>query len=139
MAWSFHNSTGLEWDDLFQEAALAYFEALKMYDPARGQVTTFVWGWIEVRLKNYRNEELKHRATYGLEAAQNECTNPAPYWQALTKDAQEVAHVVLASPKAFVCLNRQEAEARVQNVFTNRGWPLKRINMALLNLMLALS
>jgi len=59
IAWSFHKSTHLEFDDLFQEAAIAYHVALKSYDPAKGKITTFATHCILSHLKNYTRKELK--------------------------------------------------------------------------------
>ena len=42
IAWSFHKTTGLDWDELFQEATLSYLKALKTYDKKRGAITTYV-------------------------------------------------------------------------------------------------
>ena len=57
IAWSFHKSTGLDWDDLFQEAALAYLEALQSYDKRKGKLSTHAWHCIVSRLKNYWKKE----------------------------------------------------------------------------------
>ncbi len=53
ITWSFHKTTGLEWDDLFQEAALAYLEHLEKYDPNKGKITTYMWPIISSHLKNF--------------------------------------------------------------------------------------
>ena len=62
IAWSFHRSTGLEWDDLFQEAAVAYYESLESYDESRGKITTHAWNCISNRLKNYLKEQEEYKA-----------------------------------------------------------------------------
>ena len=58
IAWSFHTTTGVEYDELFGEACLCYCETIKKYDRSKGAVTTFVYqstiNWFNVFLRNYQ-------------------------------------------------------------------------------------
>jgi RNA polymerase sigma factor (sigma-70 family) len=53
IAWYFHKRTGIDWDDLFQEAALIYLEKLEDYDPSKGKLSTYMWHVISSHLKNF--------------------------------------------------------------------------------------
>ena len=61
IAWSFHNSTGIDWDDLFQEAAYHYLRALKSYDPSKKvSLSTYVWNFVKNELILYIRKEKKN-------------------------------------------------------------------------------
>jgi hypothetical protein len=146
IVWSFHHTTGHNWDDLFQEASLAYLESMKTFNPRRGKQvkhtekrirmnvkrTTHAWICITNHLKNY----LK------LEAHQNGHINyleefeklPVPnvensnFLDSLTKEAQVVANVVLRTSRKFCVLTTEEAEERIERVMLNQGWPIEKIH-----------
>jgi len=58
IAWSFHKTTGVEYDELFGEACLSYCENIKKYKRSKGAVTTFVYqstiNWFKEFLRNYQ-------------------------------------------------------------------------------------
>jgi hypothetical protein len=62
IAWSFYNSTGIEWQELFSEASLAYCEALQSYNPERGKITTHLWNCMKSQLLNFIKQENKYRS-----------------------------------------------------------------------------
>jgi RNA polymerase sigma factor (sigma-70 family) len=65
LAWSFHHSTGVEYDELVGEAAVAYAEAEKDYDPTRGaQFTTWATTKIRNALIDYCKKERRHQFTH---------------------------------------------------------------------------
>jgi len=55
VVWSYTRSTGLDFDELYSEAYLAYLEAAPSYDPARGKKSTFIWNVV----RNHINSLLK--------------------------------------------------------------------------------
>jgi hypothetical protein len=61
IAWSFYNTTGIDWQELFSEASLAYCEALKNYDPKKGRISTYLWNCIKSHLLNFIKEERKYQ------------------------------------------------------------------------------
>ena len=50
IAWSFHRTTGIEWEELYSEAVIAYLEAISIFDPAKGKLTTLTYEQIRNRL-----------------------------------------------------------------------------------------
>jgi len=146
IVWSFHHSSGLEWDDLFQEAAIAYYEALKTYDNSRGKITTHAWHCITNRLKNYlkEQEEYKSRKYEGelcsLEdviLTRHPAQTASDFWESLTEDTKEIANIVLTTPKKFVCLPYDKVEERIFHLMERRGWPTERTQRSLQDLRLA--
>jgi len=61
IAWNFHYKTHLNRNDLFQEAYLAYYKAMKTYDPSKGNISTYVYSCISSKLKNYAKLEKKYQ------------------------------------------------------------------------------
>lgn len=43
IAWSYNSTTGIEYDELFSEACLAYCQNIKKYDHTKGAVSTFLY------------------------------------------------------------------------------------------------
>lgn len=62
IAWSFYATTGIDWQELFSEAALAYCKALKSYNPNRGRITTHLWNCVKSELINFIKEEKRYRS-----------------------------------------------------------------------------
>jgi DNA-directed RNA polymerase specialized sigma subunit len=141
IVWSFHQTYGLDWDDLFQEAYLAYVYALEKYDPKKGTyISTFVWIHVSNQLKTYYQKQKKfYDPLVDVKELQNKIEKPDYFFESLTEDAQEIADLVLATTKKFVELNRRQACKRVTNIMLTRGWDRDRIYYGLLALKKACS
>lgn len=127
IAMSFSQTTGLEFDDLFQEASLAYLEALRTHDPSRGKITTHLWHCVHNRLKNYLRDYKKY-ATVSINDVQvNEVVHEIPLFENLSETAFEVAKVVLTAPEEFVCLTQEEAKKKLKHALLGEGWSMKKI------------
>jgi len=110
IAWSFHNSTGEDWNDLFQEASLAYCEALQKYNPKKGKITTYMWWCISSHLVNYLH--LQYRQNGHIECIEDLRAVDRPVesvslFGSLSKEAKEIANMVLSSPEALDGLSPQ--------------------------------
>ena len=64
IAWSFHKTTGLEWEDLFQEAAIAYIQSIKTYSKSKGSLTTYAYKAASNRLKDYSRKEVLYKKRF---------------------------------------------------------------------------
>ena len=127
IAMSFSQTTGLEFDDLFQEASLAYFEAMKTHDPSRGKITTHLWHCVENRLKNYLKDYKKYDAVSLDNVQIDEIVHESPLFENLSETAFEVAKIVLTTPEEFICLTQDEAKKRIKHALFNEGWSMKKI------------
>lgn len=64
LAWSFHYTTGIEWDELFCEAALAYYEARADFDPNNGaKLSTYAYGRVKNHLIDFCRKEQQSQYT----------------------------------------------------------------------------
>lgn len=60
ITWAFvRSNTGVEYDDLFSEACVAYLEALPRYDPAKGKKSTYMYHCISGKLKSVLQQEAR--------------------------------------------------------------------------------
>ena len=140
IVWSFYLKTGLDKDDLFQEAYFAYMYALEHYDPTKGSISTFLWIHISNQLTTYLTKQNKIKdPLVDIEILYNMSCNPDTFFDSFTDDAKVIADIVLATTKKFVKLNKDQAIRRIINIMRNRGWSHKRIHYGILNLKLACS
>jgi RNA polymerase sigma factor (sigma-70 family) len=148
IAWSFHCTTGVAYDDLFSEASYLYCKALKEYDPSRGSITNYYAYYIHHRLINYLKQQeaykcKKHNEDFGfiddIEVESQPTHEALPFWESLSKEAQQIADIIFNAPKPFMSLTPEEAEERVVTVLSRKGWPKQKIEAGLHNLKLALS
>jgi DNA-directed RNA polymerase specialized sigma subunit len=125
IAWSFATRTGVDFRELLAEANLAYLEALQTYDPSKSKVSTHVWNCVNGSLKNYIAQEVKHLA---MDIDEVELPVNAPsYFEKLSKEAQEIAEIVLSAPEDFIAMAQPEAKDKIKNILQNQGWDLKKI------------
>jgi len=160
IAWLFHETTGIEFEELFAEAALAYCEGLKNgkhpYNPTKGSMSTHMWYRITNHLKDYLKKQPAYKYAYHNKDLVDPTKTPhleyvdiqyterpitqIPFWEALNKEAQEIANIVLFKPKTYLKYNRQsDAVERVKQVLKDKGWSNKKIEYGITNLKLAFS
>ena len=142
IAWSFHNSIGEDWDDLFQEAALAYCEALKTYNPKKGKITTYMWWCITSHLKNYIKLEEKRNGHICSQEEMPATPTPASSfdYESLSEDAQQVAKAVIRDSRKYLSDTPQGARRKIaQNIFQENSWSWNRVRTAIQDLRLAYS
>lgn len=131
IAWSFHHTTGLEWEELFGEAQLAYVKAEQNYDPEKAAFSTYLFSVVTNHLLNYA---FRCKRQY---IVPNE--NPKPVhltpevWYAfresianLGKDARIVCRMILDAPTAYASLSQTRAERAVRNELAEAGWSERR-------------
>lgn len=141
IAWSFHHSTGEDWDDLFQEAALAYCQALKSYNPKKGKITTYMWWSITSHLKSYlKYQEKQNGHILSVEdlLTVDSPVNGSPLFESLSKEAIQIADMILSLPTVFDSMSPESAERNITRVLTKRkGWSRKKAWCGIRDLKLA--
>lgn len=137
LAWSFHYSTGLNFEDLLSEAYCAYYMAKKEYTPRKGKFSTWIWECIENHLINYCKQE-RFSPMYNfinLEDANNMLIAPESrtkddfleFLMSLPKDCQHVAHI--ATSKKFMenQMGNKQARGIIYKTLREEGWRWRRI------------
>ena len=138
IALSFSLSTGLEFDDLYQEANLAYLEALRTHDATKGKITTYLWHCVHNRLKNYLKQEREQKTISIEDVTEQLSYSSTSFWEYLPKEAMEIVKVVLASPNEFdlpywdqkqkVNMKFQkETVKKIRTFLFKNGWDMKKI------------
>lgn len=136
IAWSYHNSTGFDWDDLFQEATIAYLRAIETWDESKGKPSTYIWRCVNFHLNHflwtYEKQTIPSipldMVTYPPSHA------PIPFWEALSSEAQEIAKFVLSRAIEFVVLPQQEAQEKIQLLLLTQGWNKHKVEKGLTDL-----
>lgn len=133
IAWSFHNTTGLDWDDLFQEAAYAYCVGMQTYDAEKSKISTHMWHCITNHLRNYIREQ-QGPEFIPLEALERTTAPSSNFLDTLSKDAYYIAQMVLRASKKYVVRDLEDVEDRIITLLVQRGWSPVRISTALIDL-----
>ena len=135
LAWSFHDSTGIEWDDLFQEAALAYLESLENYDPEKGQISTYLWHCVSSRLKDYTFKERKwQNPLCDLSEAKGKVVSYTSFWDYIPEELKEVVELIIKQPEVFDQLEPVDARRMVRALLFKEGKSLQEVRYTLLSL-----
>ncbi len=136
ISWSFTKTTGLEYDDLFSEATLAYYEAKTTYKEDTGtKYTTFVWVFITNWLINYikrqkhlptrlpENFELPSRMKY-VESFENVIKS----WPV---ECQDIAKFVIMHADSFDNMSGREVRGLLRYILPQYGWKVSTVNSAI--------
>jgi RNA polymerase sigma factor (sigma-70 family) len=155
LARSFSLTTGLEFDDLFQEAALAYLEGLSTFDAKKGKLSTYMWFRIHAHLNDYLKEqeefkckrqqvkshkealEMKRRYVSSEEIDIDRPISFEHFFESLSEDAQRVATVILETPEVFDSIPPSETIELVAYTLQEKGIKMSHIWCGIRDLRLA--
>ena len=129
VAWSFHKTTGLDWEDLFQEASLAYCKALKQYDPDRGvQLSTFMFWAIRSHLLNYIAKEKKHHNhIIPFEDLAEDYHTGTSLFEQISTEGQQLISVLFSSPVDFEQPMSTSFSMKIGKKMMGEGWERNKI------------
>jgi DNA-directed RNA polymerase specialized sigma24 family protein len=144
IAWEYAKRSRVDFQDLYQEACLAYLEAIRTHNIEKGSITTFTWHCVANHLKNYITTELKQQ---GISI--DDCDSYKPefsyysesIFDSLSKDATEVVRIIIDSPFQFLALanNKFKVQRQVRKMLTDKNWNKAKIENAFKNLKIAYS
>ena len=129
IAWSFHKSTGMDVDDLIQEASLIYLEAIKTYDPSKGKLSTYIWKVTKNHLQYFVTYQNKwNDKTISIEEVDiDKPVSRYSLFDSLTREAKDIVDVVLSAPAEFDSLIPAKARKRVINKLRGKHWNMVKI------------
>lgn len=154
IAWSFHKSTGLDWDDLFQEAYVAYEYAMNQYKPeSKVPISSFIWTHVSNQLKTYYQKELKYiyplvnayRTDVTAHTNLQAWVVPHPEYEdhnfkeSLDQDSIEIAELLIGKYWKFLPLPPRDVNSKIIEIMRKRGWSLDRIFSGINNLRMYLT
>ncbi len=138
IAWSYHKSTGLDYDDLFQEASLGGILAKERFDPERGVLfSTFCYHVVRNHLNTFLAKQSKQALTETEEELYSmHYDGPSPLDQVvfhslveeLPEDARLVCELIFNSPLEFL---RSAPRTKLVMKLREKGWTWSRIWNAL--------
>ena len=141
-AWSFHNTTGINFDDLVDEAMEAYVTGLKEYRPEYGvKETTYIYKVITNSLTQYCRELAKFPTTHFDNEDEASCFSYMPNFdQLLGKKpvlngfdpyVKELIEVVLDNQQVFED-NARENRAKLKKLLRSKNWSHSKIAVSFL-------
>ena len=140
LAASFARSTGLEREDLAQEARLAAWRAEQRYDPELAAWSTFSHSAVTRQLCTVLNRHRRYHSGHveladeqaSQEASQEDRLVFLDMLRQLPEDARTVAELALSSGDELLGLapNSWSAGSLRDAIRTALGWPASRVNAA---------
>lgn len=139
IAWSFHYTTGFPFNDLKEEATIAYCEALHYIENNYTYVkdTTLIYTFVENHLKTFIRKkviqnkiEMKVENIYDYENNESYCLpewNLKEFTSGLTDDAKEIINIILSEPEKFIHHPPKLARGVLLNSLRIKGWKYERI------------
>jgi RNA polymerase sigma factor (sigma-70 family) len=142
LASSYSFTTGVEFDDLFQEAYIAYHEALKTFDPNKAKLSTYIWHCVSSHLKNYVKLEKPYLGMTSIETPEvlnKPGLSVTNFWDALSFEAQQIAKIMFDRSNFYTFAKPPEREKKIRQTMIRRGWNEKKIRVGLHDLQVALN
>lgn len=137
LAWSFHYTTGIEWEELYSEACLGYVRAIRHYDANRAAASTWLYHSVRNHLISYSQRQKPPQPTPLAKWFKLTPEDVAIFKQAIlppinspwkgsahAKDLHTVMEIVFKSPAEFLASNgKLEIRKRLRQL----GWNQDRI------------
>ena len=124
LAWSFHKTSRVDFDDLFQEAAIAALEGEKSYKPEKGKQVTHIYQVVMNRLIDFIRREAKYHLTFIL--PDEELDHPVQnslffdFYNSLSKSGRDVVDTVMEN-KEEILINQKKARGIVRKKLREKG------------------
>ena len=128
IVWSFHITTGEDWNDLFQEAFLGFLEAREKYNPKKGKFSSFLWIVISDRLKKYLREEKESSGKF-LNKLDDDLQSLIIH--PISTDILEMIKVIGDNVGGLISLPRKETKRKVYEIMLKHGWSFKKTEQVL--------
>ena len=128
IAYGFSKTSGIEFEDLFQQACLEWINAEPKWDKSKSKITTYMWNTLTNSLINYVDKYNKYkRPLEPLEKRKDEEVYYSSYTDRLSPGAQVIAEIIVIAPQNFVFLNRDEITTQIEKIMENKGWKPTKI------------
>jgi DNA-directed RNA polymerase specialized sigma24 family protein len=135
LAWSFHRTTGLEIEDLIQEACFIWLKEQngKRYDCRKSAFNTFAYLCMQTHLATIATKEKRRVKTADVNEMLAD-KSPQPNQRAefmselktLSEDAKIVMRIIFDSPYEFLCITKRRSEKNVVKTLVSKyDLPLK--------------
>ncbi len=126
IAWVFHRTTGVELEELFGEACLAYAKALSCYKPGKSTLDTWTYACMRNQLINFcKKQRIKPISLPSNIAAPK--VKESLHMAQLSNDAQTIYQMIVDSPADFYNLPPNLAKEEIRCRLRGLNWQWERI------------
>lgn len=142
ISWSWHKTTGIDFETLTAEANIAFAECQHDNNPKRGKFSTLLWHAIESRFKNLLKRNHQNRYD-GIEVELEEMALSTPCKQErrciladiinnLSKEGKEIVSVVLETPADLLQMipKPRLSKHQLTKYLRLKGWKIPAITKA---------
>ena len=137
ICWSWHKTTGIEFETLEAEANVAFVECQKNYNPERGKFSTLLWHAIESHFKNLITPRQKYNGTEvdledialsGNSNPEKECILKN-LLSNLSFEATTIINTVLEAPADLIEMlpKPRLSKHQLQKYLRTKGWKIPAI------------
>lgn len=141
LAWTFHNTTGVDVEELISEGCLSFVKDLEKYDPEKAALSTYCHWVVTCGLKNYLRK-CRQSKEYAVDDEMMELVpfegasaidylesedSLADILRSLSPTALEVVEMILSAPEEFAGISSRGARGLVQTKLREAGWKWKDI------------
>lgn len=128
LAWSFHRTTGLDFEELFNEACFHYCRACEHYKGNKGtKFTTYLYPVIRSRLIDFSKSEMDWLNARQGYADQESQIPVYEYWNDLHSDIMEILDWIQAHDEELAGMAPKKARGMVKDHLREQGWAWPRI------------
>jgi len=128
IAWSFHRTTGLDFEELFHEACYHYCRGCNQFQEGQGEkLTTYVFPVIQSGLIDFIAKEREWVGQKAVLIQEGGSTPVYEYWSDLTGDILEVIDFILENDEEIAKLTPKRARGVVRDHLRDQGWTWPRI------------
>ena len=132
LAWSFHKTTGVEFEELVSEGVLAYYEAVAIWkEEKRCKLTSLAYRMIYNAMTDFTRIEMRYvRPEPEIFDFNNIVTDQTPWFELYEQfpmDVREITDVCLNNVEELAGLNGKQARKKVRYLLKDAGWKLSDI------------
>lgn len=142
LAWNFHTTTGLESEDLFGEACLAFVKAYRSFDQEKGDLAPRVWVCVSNHLCSYvRHQKTLPKPTFYLDEDLFDIADPkdevettenlSAILSKMARDAVHIVRLIESSPLELAEFSRVAYRRSLVERLREEGWSWRRIKSAM--------
>lgn len=139
VAWSFAKSTGLDYDELFAEASLAYLKAVKTHDPTKARLSTWTTSVMINSLRSFCKKERQYIA-FAEEPYEHEWEKILPgkfnqenhyifkeWIEHLPEDLQLICKAIFEAPEEILSTSPKATRGKLIRKLRKQKWTWERI------------
>jgi len=128
IAWSFHQTTGVDYQELFSEAAVTYCNLLKEdYQIEKSKFSYWAWLRMEQSLINFIKKEKQYSYRKNIPDISWLPEPFSEFFEELPEECKELAQIVLDHSDEFFNIKPKFARGQIVEILRSEGWTWERI------------